>query len=210
MTFVEALLEPWVDALGPAPEVRALGRDLLARWAEPQRRYHDRRHLAEVLAALKTLAADVPATVLCAAYWHDAVYDPAAADNERRSATLAAAGMARLGAPPPVVAEVVRLVLLTATHCPEPGDAAGSLLCDADLAVLGSAPERYLRYAADVREEYAHVGDDEFRRGRTAVLRGLADRTSLFSTEIGRGCWERPARANLRAELARLDAAPRP
>jgi predicted metal-dependent HD superfamily phosphohydrolase len=207
---VEALLEPWVEALGPAPEVRAAGRDLLARWAEPHRRYHDLRHLAEVLVALRTLDADVPATVLCAAYWHDAVYDPAAADNEQRSAVLAADGMGGLGAAPPDVAEVVRLVLLTATHRPKPEDDAGGLLCDADLAVLGSAPERYLRYAADVREEYAHLGDEEFRRGRAAVLRGLADRASLFTTASGRRRWERPARENLRAELARLDAAPQP
>ena len=207
---MEVLLEPWVEALGPGQKVRAAGRDLLVRWAEPHRRYHDLRHLAEVLAALRMLDPDGPATVLCAAYWHDAVYDPAAADNEQRSALLAADAMGGLGAAPPDIAEVVRLVLLTATHRPEPADDAGALLCDADLAVLGSAPERYLQYAADVREEYAHLGDEAFRRGRAAVLRGLADRTSLFTTASGRRRWERPARENLRAELARLDAAPQP
>lgn len=79
---------------------------------------------------------------------------------------------------------------------------------DADLAVLGSAPQRYLRYAADVRQEYAHLGDEELRRGRAAVLRGLADRASSFTTASGRSRWTRPARENLRAELGRLDAAP--
>ena len=53
--------------------------------------------------------------------------------------------------PPKEVAEVVRLVRLTATHSPTLTDGAGHLLCDADLAILGAAPGEYSRYLAGVR-----------------------------------------------------------
>jgi predicted metal-dependent HD superfamily phosphohydrolase len=195
------LLDRWtsLDA-GTADD----GRDLLARYAEPHRRYHDQRHLMEVLDALDHLTDDVPVAVACAAWFHDAVYAPARDDNEARSAELAAAVLSRLV--PSLVDEVVRLVRLTEGHRAGPDDDTGGLLCDADLAVLASGPERYAAYARDVRAEYAHVSDDAFRTGRAAVLRGLLAAPRLYVTTRG-AAWEPRARANLTAELERLSAA---
>jgi predicted metal-dependent HD superfamily phosphohydrolase len=207
---VEAVLEPWLEVLGPGPEAVQAGQELLMRYREPHRSYHDLRHLAEVLQALRTLSPSsaLPGPVICAAYWHDAVYDPTRLDNEQRSADLAAGALPRLGVPAADVEQVVRLVLLTAGHAPDPGDHAGALLCDADLAVLGSSPVRYRSYAEGVRSEYAHLGDDAFQRGRVAVLTELAARPRLFTTASGHRRWDPPARRNLREELARLGAAP--
>ncbi len=195
----------WEAAAGASPAAAQTGRDLLRRYAEPHRRYHDVEHLREVLAALDELAggAAPPPAVVLAAFWHDAVYDPTAPDNERRSAALAGAALRDLA--PGLADEVVRLVLLTVGHDPLPGDAPGALLCDADLAVLAAAPGRYRRYAEAVRAEYAHVGDDGFRNGRAAVLRGLLDRPALYRTAAGRRL-EAPARRNVQDELDRLTA----
>ena len=83
------LLARWTALLGPAAE--PAGRDLLARWAEPHRGYHDLRHLAEVLDALDELTAGgPPPAVVLAAWWHDAVYEGRAGEDERASAALAA------------------------------------------------------------------------------------------------------------------------
>ena len=213
---MDPLLVSWTDALGARPDVVAAGQDLLARYDEPHRRYHDRRHLAEVLAALRLLTAESgpPADVVCAAWLHDAVHD-GRDDDEERSAVLATRLLTELGVAPPVVQEVARLVRLTVTHDPGPGDASGALLSDADLAVLGAGPERYARYAADVRQEYAHVDDDAFRSGRTAVLRSLLDLPQLYATDEGRRRWEAAARRNLEDEITGLagpsdGGAPRP
>lgn len=205
---VDPLLASWTAALGDDPDVLAAGRDLLARYAEPHRRYHDRRHLAEVLEALRSLCAGrpVPVEVGCAAWLHDAVHD-GRDDDEERSAVLATQVLTSLGVAPAVVAEVARLVRMTLDHDPPPGDDAGALLSDADLAVLGADQERYARYAADVRAEYAHVDDDAFRAGRTTVLRSLLDRPRLFVTPEGRRRWEEAARRNLRDELTILGGA---
>lgn len=201
-----------MEVLGRAPDVVAAGHDVLARYDEAHRRYHDRRHLTEVLQAVGTLTAGAgaPAPVTLAAFWHDAVYDPAAPDNEQRSAALAGDTLHRLGVEPAVAAEVARLVLLTRAHAPCVADRHGALLCDADLAVLGADPDRYRTYAEDVRAEYAHLDDESFRRGRAQVLRSLVDRPRLFTTEQGHHRWDVPARRNLRDELARLGAAPPP
>lgn len=213
---VEPLLASWTGALGAGPDVAAAGRALLARWDEPHRRYHDRRHLAAVLVALRVLTAGrpVPVEVVCAAWLHDAVHD-GRDDDEERSAVLATTVLPPLGVAPAVVDEVARLVRLTLTHGPAADDAAGALLSDADLAVLAASPQRYARYAADVREEYAHVDDDAFRAGRTAVLRSLLDRPRLYVTAEGHDRWDAAARSNLRGEISRLagpwdGGAPRP
>jgi predicted metal-dependent HD superfamily phosphohydrolase len=102
------------------------------------------------------------------------------------------------------VSEVARLVALTDGHDPAPGDRNGGVLCDADLAVLGGDPVAYAGYAAAVREEYARVPEEEFRRGRAAVLEALLARNPLFSTTTARDRWEDRARRNVETELILL------
>lgn len=192
--------------VGARGDVAGAGATLLGRWAEPHRAYHDLAHLDEVLTrvgVLATDAADVD-TVRLAAWFHDAVYDPQAADNEERSAELATVALSGLDVEPSRVAEVARLVRLTATHDVSPDDADGAVLCDADLAVLAADDLRYASYVEGVRREYEHVDDAAFATGRAQVLATLLDRSPLFRTEHGRAQWEARARANAGAELARL------
>lgn len=145
----------------------------------------------------------MPAVTQLALWFHDAVHDGEAGRDEERSAELADARLTgHLGARE--VEEVVRLVLVTTDHAPAPGDAPGALVSDADLAVLGSAPDRYARYARQVRAEYAHVPDDAFRAGRAAVLGALLEGGTLFRTPQAAALWEDRARANLTAELTTL------
>lgn len=184
----------------------ATGHDLLRRWSEPHRRYHDVRHLTAVLDAVDALAgeADDARAVRLAAWFHDAVYTGRPGADERDSAVLADSASRAAGLGDALVAEVVRLVELTEGHDPAPGDRNGAVLCDADLAVLGGDPAEYAGYAAAVREEYSHVPEEEFRRGRTAVLEGLLARRPLFSTATARDRWEERARHNLETELILL------
>jgi predicted metal-dependent HD superfamily phosphohydrolase len=186
----------------------ATGHELLSRWSEPHRHYHDVEHLRAVLQAVDELAgeADDVRAVRLAAWFHDAVYAGRPGEDERASAELAAAMLRSLGLDAETIAEVVRLVELTAAHDPAPDDANGAVLCDADLAVLGGDPDEYATYAAAVREEYSQVSDDEFRAGRIAVLERLLSRMPLFHTVIGRERWEDAARRNVQTELTLLRA----
>jgi len=189
------LAERW-----PLPDRVPLRDDLLAAWDRDG--YHDLRHLEEVLDRLDVLASAGagfdPTVVALAAWFHDAVYD-GADDDEERSALWAEDAL-----PPAYADEVARLVRMTVEHRPAADDPAGAALSDADLGILAAPRERYDAYVAGVRADFAHVDDEDFRAGRSAVLRDLVDRAHLFSTPQARELWEDAARANLERELAGL------
>jgi predicted metal-dependent HD superfamily phosphohydrolase len=174
-------------------------------YGDPGRGYHDRQHLTEVLQHVDALMpADDPAreAVLLAAWFHDAVYD-GRADDEERSARLAEDSLSGTPAADRAT-EVGRLVRLTATHRPADDDHAGQVLCDADLAILAADEGRYASYVAGVRAEYAHVPGPAFAAGRAAVLADLLAKPTLFHTAAARDRWEERARANVRRELGAL------
>ena len=198
----------WPDWLTDHTRLRD---QLVDAYGSPDRGYHDLRHLAEVLARIDEILAardggvdrvDRDAVVL-AAWFHDAVYDELG-NLEGRSAALAEHVLASTPAGRRTIAEVARLVRLTADHQPADDDVDGQVLCDADLAILAAEEPRYRSYVDGVRREYAHVADVDFRRGRAAVLRGLASKPTLFQTAYGREHWEPAARANLARELETL------
>ena len=195
--------EAWAELAGDSPTSRTEWSALVAAWSEPHRRYHDLAHLAAVLGLAGELgeAADLHAVRL-AAWYHDAVYDPERDDNEEASAQRARAGLRGL-VDDDRVAEVERLVLLTAGHDPAPEDRNGAVLCDADLAVLAAPAESYAAYASAVRAEYGHLSDEEFTAGRTAVLEHLLSLPALYRTAAAQP-WTAPARANMTAELVLL------
>ncbi|PSL56903.1 putative metal-dependent HD superfamily phosphohydrolase [Saccharothrix carnea] len=180
--------------------------DLVDRYAEPHRGYHNGEHVLAVVRDVNVLAADrTPrerAVLTLAALVHDVIYDGVPGEDERRSAEWARAQLAGL----PEADEVASLVLATAEHTSD--DPLTCLLLDADLAVLGSAPATYERYRTAVRAEYAHVPDDAWRVGRAKVLRSLAGRDPLYATPHARARWEARAKANLAAELSSLGDPP--
>lgn len=212
MTDASALRRRWRDALvavrgtASGPDPLPYAEHLLDRWGEPQRRYHTTAHLAQVLDHVDTLAGHAadPDVVRLAVWFHDAVYRPDRSENEERSAALAERALPEAGVPDAATAEVARLVRLTVTHDPADGDRDGEVLCDADLAILASAPKEYAAYAAQVREEYGFVPDDLFRAGRADVLRHLLGLPRLFRTPHGAAAWEPKARQNVTTELELL------
>jgi len=177
----------------PSAIVDAVFADVVTRYGEPHRHYHTLEHIAEVLAVVDELDGGVD--VEWAAWLHDVIYDVRAADSEARSARYAGEVLAQLRAPDDVIREVQRLIELSATHAVVGGDKHGAVFVEADLAILSSSPERYDRYARDVRAEYAHVDDAAWRTGRRAVLESLLERVT-----------DERARSNLARELATLSS----
>ena len=215
---VPALITWWtqdVTALSPRAdlsEVAATGTELLARWAEPHRRYHSTRHLVEMFWALEDLtdAGELgegdAALGRIAAWLHDAVYDPAAVigANESASAELAEQVLPRVRLDAQSVTTVVELVRMTGDHAVRRDSALHRAFHDADLWILASPEQRFDEYCDQVRHEYAAVPDEWFREARAQILRGLAGGEAIYLTEYGRRHWEASARANVDRELARL------
>jgi len=202
-TDTTKLLDAWGELLPSQPE---LGQALIDRYSEPHRRYHTLDHLAYVLDRIDEFAVSSNDLFLVrlAAWFHDAVYAIPTREltNEEASARLTVRSLIDAGMDQEDINEVTRLVRLTATHVPPPGDKDGSLLCDADLAILGSPPEDYAAYAAAIRAEYAHIPAEDFARGRLKILLGFLD-TPVYRTTKARRLTS-AAHANLTGECQAL------
>ncbi|MBP2472815.1 putative metal-dependent HD superfamily phosphohydrolase [Crossiella equi] len=206
------ILETWLAAVtelyGEQEAARVSGADLLARYAQPHRRYHGLAHIEAVLrdsawlAERLGLSTEDRALLAVAAAAHDVVYDGVPGQDERRSADWLDAALTAAGVSDMRCAWATRLVLATEGHVGE--DRLTLALLDADLAILGAGEADYDAYARAVREEYAHVPDKAFRAGRTEVLRGLSARRPLYRTRPARERWETAAKANLARELKAL------
>lgn len=193
----------FAELLGEQPD---LGADLLRRYAEPHRHYHNQQHLAQVLDRIDEFATAAHDLFLVrmAAWYHDAVYAIPAGQvtNEEASARLAIRTLVRSGFEQEEIGEIARLVRLTASHRPTGSDPNGELLCDADLAILAAEPNDYRRYVAEVRAEYAALDQRQFDAGRLEILRQFGGQP-IFRTTGGRRL-EAAAQANLTAEALDL------
>ena len=183
------------------------------RLAEPHRAYHTQTHVDAMLAGLPAIRDTLvqPDAAELAVWYHDAVYDPAAVDNEARSAALLLADMAGL-ADPALLRRAEKLVLWTAAHAVPDGvapdlaaDAAAFL--DLDMAVLGADRATYDAYERGIAAEFVPVhGAAAFRAGRARFLQGMLGRERLFLTARSHAALDAAARANIGRAIAALGA----
>ena len=182
--------------------------DLAARYEEQHRHYHTLEHIAEMLRIVPRLTPTgiEMFPIQLAVWFHDAVYDTHSSTNEFDSSQYALGVMRGLGLVEATTTEVARLILSTDHRFHNFDDAPESyrILHDADLAILGAAPERYDRYAADVRKEYAWVPEKQFRTGRARILQTFLERPRIYLTEVMKVEGEAAARQNLEREWKRL------
>jgi predicted metal-dependent HD superfamily phosphohydrolase len=179
---------------------------IIRRYRQPHRHYHTLEHIEEMLAIIdehrERLLEYEP--IAFATWFHDIVYDPRRDDNEERSAIVARRTMPKLMVHGWMTLRAVALIRATRGHEPPDASFDSALFIDADLAILGADPERYRRYATDIRREHAHLSDDEYRLGRRTILERFLARTTIYHTDPMRDRLEARARANILAELADL------
>ncbi|MDC0661030.1 HD domain-containing protein [Marinobacter sp. SS21] len=196
------------SALGARGDGEALKQRLIAAYDEPHRKYHSRQHLVECLTLLESclgLAEDA-AAVTVALWFHDAIYDVQAGDNEARSAAWAGEALRAAGVCPERIGRVKALVLAT-RHSVLPEGIDQQLLVDIDLAILGATPARFAQYQRQVREEYAWVPDAPFHSKRRDILMAFLARQPIYRLPPLRKKLESQARDNLRHAIETLQGA---
>jgi len=203
-----AHLERWTQvwqAAGCAGGPRPCFDLLIAAYAEPQRHYHNLQHIEESLAIFDSARhlAHQPAAVEMAIWFHDAVYDPKASDNEERSAALGVKCLSQATAPHTFIETVHRLILVTKTH-DAGSDTDACLLVDVDLSILGQPEPRFQEFEAQIRKEYAWVPTLIFAGKRSEILARFLQRDSIYHGSFFREKLEQQARRNLRASIAAL------
>ena len=182
--------------------------DLRQRYAEPHRAYHGQAHVDAMLRGAQADATQLehPDAIELAIWYHDAIYDPAATDNEARSAALLRADLTGL-ADPASIELAATMVEASAGHLLPPdlpavwcADIATFL--DLDMAILGAPAADYDAYEAGIAAEYVPIhGTPAFRRGRSAFLQATLTRERIFQTERFHAALNSPARSNLRRTL---------
>lgn len=196
----------WERHVGRTPEALRWLESVVNRYREPQRHYHDVRHLRWVVRHVEELGAsatDLDA-VIAAAFFHDAVYDPVASDNEVASARLATTALTELDWDPARIDSVGSMITATDRHDLADATTDATVLFAADLAVLAADPAGYSDYVRNVRREYHHVTEPDWVTGRSAVLRSFLERERIYAVGLDLDTWEQRARGNITSELDTL------
>jgi len=172
-------------------------------YTEPQRAYHTLEHLSECLQHLDWVAtqhiystADL-AQVEMVLWFHDAIYQPQASDNEQQSAQWARRFLMHSAVGPELSNRVYGLIMATCHGAKTPSDPLAQLTVDIDLTILGAAPERFKTYEQQVRYEYAWVPEALYHKKRNALLAAFLAQPQLYQTPLFYQRYEQQARHNL-------------
>ena len=194
-----------------------LWQNIVLRYNEPQRVYHSLQHIQQLFGQFEQVKHNLhePHIIALALFYHDVIYEPTCSDNELKSAEYAVESLTGY-----LSAEqcqhIYALIMMTASHqideIDEWSEKAKEKYCDVaylldmDLSILGASWSQYKQYAHAVRQEYAHVSDDDYRVGRIAVLKGLLAHPTLYLTDYYYVRLEKQARKNIEHEIMLLRA----
>ena len=180
--------------------------EILARYSEGHRAYHNALHINECLAEFDSARSNAqqPTAVQFAIWFHDIIYDPRSDNNEAQSAGFANDYLGPINAP--LAQHVGELIITTKSH--EPASVQDSpLLLDIDLSILGRNRERFREFENGIRSEYAWVPFEIYRSKRAEILRGFLNRKRIYLTNAFHDRYESTARHNLVQLIADLEKA---
>lgn len=159
--------------------------DLISRYKEPHRHYHNERHISTTLMWAKVLIelGKLPLSdeelelVRIAILYHDAVYVPGFPHNELLSADMAESHLMAMGIRDPAPIHTIRrLILATRNH--EPEDDLEAIICGADLFELGT--DRYQLNSIFVHQEYGSPAPELWAAGRRQFIETYLAKPTLF------------------------------
>jgi pantetheine-phosphate adenylyltransferase len=158
---------------------------LLFRWREPHRYYHTEAHLQFLLEKIDHLhaAGQINAqeqqTLQMVAFFHDAVYDPTAGDNEEQSARL----FTEFTQPRSDADLIRQMILDTKTHLSS--HPLSRAFIDLDMWIVtdaGLVP--MLAWERGIAREFQFIDYGMYREGRAALLEGWAQKYPNNQTNL--------------------------
>lgn len=199
MSYLEDRFQKLWENIGAKGDSKVAFSDLFSRYNESYRRYHNLSHIEHCLSEFDTAKhlLDEPLAVELAIWWHDSDED------ELQSARLfkVAARSAKISES--IIQYAFELILVT-----KPGAVADfkdkKFIQDIDRSILGQSEEVFDKYEMEIRSEYAWVGEEEFRSGRSKILKMLISSGSIYSTEFFREKYEQRAVENIARSIAKL------
>ncbi|ESK46512.1 HD domain-containing protein [Acinetobacter oleivorans] len=175
--------------------------ELIAAYSEKQRAYHTVQHIYECLNLLESIRSELndAHAVALALWFHDAIYDPKAKNNELKSAELFEQYMAQY-LPVNTVQKIKRWILATQKHALT-NETDLQFLLDIDLSILAATPERFIQYEQQIQKEYAWVDPEVYLIKRKEVLVHFYQSEPLYQTTYFQKNFELNAKQNLKQIL---------
>lgn len=180
--------------------------------SQTTRLYHNMDHIRDCLALLSVvpIRPEDETALKLAIFFHDAVYDTWAKDNEERSLEfgLFCFGLMGLG-DRVLLAHQLKILIMATSHrqvCINNLDA--MLIADIDLYSLSLSKSEFDKKTEYIRHEFGWVLPKEFCRGRIDFFQKMLDgRLSIYQTYWFRAKFERSARRNIIGSIKELTLA---
>jgi len=170
-------------------------------YSEPHRYYHTTQHLVECLRYLDNVQPTTHKAEITIALWfHDAIYDVKAHDNEERSAQWANTIMLQQGVDYESRRLIHELIMVT-KHPSIPSTPTEQLMVDIDLSILGSSPDRFNQYQQQIRQEYSWVEEEQYNAARKSILTQFSNLEPIYRTAQLNQLLEKQAKTNLQLAL---------
>ncbi len=188
--------------LCPQNSGNSLKQKIIRLYNDPRRKYHTIQHLAKCIELLQTnhLCTINVTEIEIALWFHDAIYDLHATDNEERSADFAKQELLDANVTNEIISRIIELILVT-KHASNPKNLDQMLMVDIDLSILGAPRSCYIEYENQIREEYKWVSKAIFKENRKALLMKLLSRDKIYNTVYFQKNNEDQARENLRFSI---------
>lgn len=176
--------------------------DLLRRYNKPGRYYHDLNHLVHCLNQFDLVSQTIPDAdaVEMALWFHDAIYIPGSADNEKRSTELFLQ-KANNCCSHQFKSKVKNLILVT-SHKYQPNDDDECFIVDIDLSSFGLGWSDFLVDTGNLRREQFELPDPAYFESHTRFLNMLLARDRIFYTDFFYLRYEQIALQNINRLLA--------
>ena len=178
---------------------------LVELYGEPHRHYHTLEHIKHCLDEFdqaRTLMPE-PDSVELALWFHDAIYQAGALDNERHSADLFRHYSSSGQADAALQQRVDELIMVT-THRGCPNRIDEQFIVDIDLSSFGLPWKQFMQDGQCIRAEFPHLMDDLYYAQHLHFLQGLQARPFFFFTDCFRQRYESTARGNIQRLMAEL------
>jgi predicted metal-dependent HD superfamily phosphohydrolase len=180
---------------------------LLKAYQETHRAYHTVQHLCECLAKLDWAKAngwtENTSLLEIALWYHDAVYQPQAKDNELESAEWANRFLSQSGVDQEICDYVSSLIMETC-HREIPNKPLHQLMVDIDLSILASEAKRLQEYEQQIRQEYHYVPWLLYKEKRIALLNHFLTLPQIYNTDLFHAEYEQKARENIKQLILKL------
>lgn len=197
-----------LQSLGSKPEqADAAWKELSALYQEKGRAYHSLSHISHMLQLLdEHISTEARSAELEMAIWyHDVIYDPLSKENELQSAELAKKRLSSITQlSKKSLDRIYLLIMSTQGHLPRiEGEhrLENEWMLDLDLSILGSEEESYELYTQQIRQEYHMYAPDDYRQGRSQVLKTFLGRDEIYFSDLFKQLFEEKARDNLAKEI---------